>query len=571
MTKGPAQPWPLGEPVLPGWVPPAGGRRLTTFSAADLSGRWALDFHTPRGIVPLAIALVDDLTAGAIAAADELGLPGGLQARLVGCHVYLGVAPRPGQPVGGSPSPAGTTYEPFPADLAAYARGFRAHWAAISADLSAELDALDAVDLTALSDAELLAQWRRAGALHERAWRIHFAVMYRLLTVHEYYVAVCRRHGVPEVDAARMVEGEAHVIGEGDRAMRALAEAAVTGGFANVLLRTPTTRVLKVLRREPRARDFLAELARVQSRYGRRTSALFDVESTPWSVDATPLLALVRSALVAGPRNRPWGPADARALAESVLAGLDPQAAAEVRSAWELAVAGNASWWSEEHNHLIDLRAHLPAADVAREVARRGRRPLIDVWHLLAEELEDLLVEHVRWEGLQARVADRAAFTAACRLRRRSLPAALGVARNAPEDVVFRQVMNVGGAIDHLGDALLQGYGVSPGVGRGSVRVVRHAEDIILLQPGDVLVCAATSPSWTPAFDRIAAAVCDGGGLLTHAAIISREYGVPCVVATFTGTTTLRDGDVVEVDGGTGTVRLLWRNPAARTSRGDGP
>ncbi|MCA0437866.1 MAG: hypothetical protein LCH98_15535 [Actinobacteria bacterium] len=129
--------------------------------------------------------------------------------------------------------------------------------------------------------------------------------------------------------------------------------------------------------------------------------------------------------------------------------------------------------------------------------------------------------------------------------------------------------MGVGRAGDQFGEETLQGYGVSPGVARGTVRVVSHAEDIVLLRQGDVLVCAATSPSWTPAFDRIAAAVCDGGGLLTHAAIISREYGVPCVCATMVGTTALHEGDVVEVDGTAGTVRLITRSPV-RARQGAG-
>jgi phosphohistidine swiveling domain-containing protein len=563
-------PWTVAaEPALPCWAPPTGRDRVTAFTPADRAGRWALDFHTPRGLVPLVIALVDDLAAGAVAAADELGLPGGLQARLVGCHLYVGVVPRDAGVSRAETTTgehAGTPQGALPADLTAYVLGFRARWAALSADLTGELDDLDAVDLTGLSQPALLAHWRRARALHARAWRIHFDVMYRLMTVHEHYVAVCRRHGVPDVDAARMIEGESHVIGDADRAVRALAEAAREGGFARLLLRTPTTRVLAELRREPAAQAFVADLARVQARYGRRTSALFDLESAPWSADATAVLALVRSALVAGPPKRSWGPADATALADAVVSRLAPGAAAEVRAAWELAVAGNASWWSEEHNSVIDLRAHLPAADVAREAARRWELPPSQVWHLLAEEFEAVLAGEQAWGDVSGRAASRLAFTSSCRTRRRELPAGLGERREAPDDVVFRQVTGVGGPVDHLGDELLQGYGVSPGVGRGTVRMVRHAEDIVLLRQGDVLVCEATSPSWTPAFDRIAAAVCDGGGLLTHAAIISREYGVPRVCATFTGTTTLRDGDVVEVDGGAGTVRLLWRDPAA-TSR----
>ena len=417
------------------------------------------------------------------------------------------------------------------------------------------------MDLPTLGDDALLVHCHRARAVHRWAWQVHFAVMYRLMSIHEHYLAVCRHHGVAEVDATRMVEGEAHVIGESDRAVRGLAAMAREAGFARLLVRSPTTRVVGELTRLPAAAGFVAELRRVQAAYGRRTSSLFELESAPWSTDAAPLLALVRSALVADRPHRSWGPDDARALAETVFAALPTDAATQVRAAWELATAANASWWSEEHNHVIDLRAHLPVADVAREVARRHGRTATEVRHLLAAELEAVLAGEVAWGDLAEVAAARAAYTAACRGRRRELPASVGTGREAPDDVVFRQVMGMGSSVEHLGDAILAGHGVSPGVARGTVRVLGHAEDIVVLRDGDVLVCEATSPSWTPAFDRIAGAVCDGGGLLTHAAIISREYGVPCVCATLTGTTTLMDGDVVEVDGGAGTVRLLWRDP----------
>ena len=75
------------------------------------------------------------------------------------------------------------------------------------------------------------------------------------------------------------------------------------------------------------------------------------------------------------------------------------------------------------------------------------------------------------------------------------------------------------------------------------------------LRPGEVLVCPYTNPSWTPLFERAAAVVVDTGGLASHAAIVAREYGIPAVMGTGTGTRVLRDGDIVMVDGDAGQVR----------------
>jgi pyruvate,water dikinase len=71
-----------------------------------------------------------------------------------------------------------------------------------------------------------------------------------------------------------------------------------------------------------------------------------------------------------------------------------------------------------------------------------------------------------------------------------------------------------------------------------------------------VLVCRTTLPSWTSLFRIAGAVVTDSGGALSHAAIVAREYGLPCVVATRIGTVAIRDGQMVTVDGGAGTVRL---------------
>jgi pyruvate, water dikinase len=101
---------------------------------------------------------------------------------------------------------------------------------------------------------------------------------------------------------------------------------------------------------------------------------------------------------------------------------------------------------------------------------------------------------------------------------------------------------------------LLSGLGAAPGRATGRVRVLRAVEDGRLLQDGEVLVAAMTSPDWVPTLRRAAAIVTDGGGMTCHAAIVSRELRIPCVVGTRTATTTLRDGDFVTVDSKDGLV-----------------
>jgi pyruvate,water dikinase len=103
----------------------------------------------------------------------------------------------------------------------------------------------------------------------------------------------------------------------------------------------------------------------------------------------------------------------------------------------------------------------------------------------------------------------------------------------------------------------IRGFAASSGVVEGPARVVRSVEEIARLQPGDILVCQVTNPTWAPIFQKILGAVSDIGGSMSHAAIVAREYGLPAVVGTGNATSRIKDGQRVRVDGGRGIVTLL--------------
>ncbi|HLB29268.1 MAG TPA: phosphoenolpyruvate synthase, partial [Dehalococcoidia bacterium] len=113
--------------------------------------------------------------------------------------------------------------------------------------------------------------------------------------------------------------------------------------------------------------------------------------------------------------------------------------------------------------------------------------------------------------------------------------------------------------------AILSGSPASPGVEAGPVRIIFSPAEIDKVRPGDVLVTEMTAPDWVPAMKRSAAIITNQGGRTCHAAIVSRELGIPSVVGTGNATTTLRDGQIVTVDGSSGCVyagrvdsRLAW-------------
>jgi pyruvate, water dikinase len=112
------------------------------------------------------------------------------------------------------------------------------------------------------------------------------------------------------------------------------------------------------------------------------------------------------------------------------------------------------------------------------------------------------------------------------------------------------------GAADQDGGEL-RGVAASAGQATGRARVIVDAEQLHEVEDGDILVCRITAPSWAPVFSRLSAAVSDVGGIMAHTAIVCREYGLPAVVGTGFATTTIRTGQLIEVDGDTGTVRVV--------------
>lgn len=105
--------------------------------------------------------------------------------------------------------------------------------------------------------------------------------------------------------------------------------------------------------------------------------------------------------------------------------------------------------------------------------------------------------------------------------------------------------------------AELVGVAASPGIVEGPARVIFSPAELESVQDGEILVCPITAPSWAPVFTKIKAAVSDIGGIMAHAAIVSREYGLPAVVGTGFGTKRIRTGQLIRVDGDKGTVTIL--------------
>jgi pyruvate,water dikinase len=122
---------------------------------------------------------------------------------------------------------------------------------------------------------------------------------------------------------------------------------------------------------------------------------------------------------------------------------------------------------------------------------------------------------------------------------------------------VTQQVQeDTNGELKTAGSPVLSGSGASPGIGTGPVTICKDPSQIGKVKKGDVLVSIMTSPDFVPAMKKASAIVTDEGGQTSHAAIVSRELGIPCVVGTKVATTTLKNDQIVSVDGKNGLVYL---------------
>jgi pyruvate, water dikinase len=146
-------------------------------------------------------------------------------------------------------------------------------------------------------------------------------------------------------------------------------------------------------------------------------------------------------------------------------------------------------------------------------------------------------------------------------------PPAIGIAPEAVTDPMTIMLWGVTTqrvqewARQQEGGTELVGAPASPGTIEGPARVVRTVGQIADVREGEILVTGSTSPAWAPIFSKIKATVTDVGGVMSHAAIVCREYGLPAVVGTGRATSAIRTGQTIRVDGTSGVVTLLDGGP----------
>lgn len=285
--------------------------------------------------------------------------------------------------------------------------------------------------------------------------------------------------------------------------------------------------------------EFEAQFSAYLAEYGHR-EIVTPVLVTPPTQGEAPETVLALIKVLAAEPPRPPEDID-RALFELLKHPLLQSRRMRARIKRWVAVA-RAGMAFREDSHFYFL---MPLPILRKSLLEMGRR-LCDVGTL--DKPEDVF--HLRLEELEtiydpAKLTDPERLRATVRVRSARREELAGV-RLIDPTAVFPQ--------RDSGDALIAGIPASGGLATGPVTVIRGPAEFGRLTAGDVLVCPYTNPAWTTLFQRATAVVVDSGGPGSHAAIVAREYGIPAVMGTGTGTSMLTDGQLVTVNGTTGRV-----------------
>jgi len=449
-------------------------------------------------------------------------------------------------------------------------------------EVMASLDTLNGVDTDKLIMPHLLDHLKRAEQINRRNWEIHFALMYPADAVYFAAEEFFLQHDLPEKDFIVCLAGFESIATQTDEEIWTLAKMAEEMGLKQILLDTEASDVRNKLRKMNEARPWLDKFRRFLSIYGNRVvAAHLDITTPTWVEDPTPVIDTIKGYY---PRMESgWDfyeskaevkrKRDAAIKAFESKLGNDEEVTQFRRF---LKAAQRVYQFQEDHGFYIDQgsTATMRNAVIAcgKRLYRRKLIPAIeDVCYLTFSELREAMEALVLNEKI-ANYHYRALVPGLIRERKENnkmaaesdSPLTIG---NVPEKMTDPIGIKVFGIIDDIlhpqGEKeiedRLEGFPGAPGVVEGPARVVIDYQDFQTVQAGEILVCPYTGTAWTPLFVKIGGVVTDTGGMLTHAAIAAREYGIPAVVGTWNATNSINDGDIIRIDGNVGLVEVLER------------
>jgi pyruvate,water dikinase len=320
--------------------------------------------------------------------------------------------------------------------------------------------------------------------------------------------------------------------------------------------------VLRALEETESGRVWLAEYRDFLDVYGWRCERMLEWATPTWLEKPALGIPSVKMALmtkgVSTLEQRLQTTSKDRVAAEGELVEQVP---AEQRDWFQtlMKAAQVAPYFSEDHNYYCDLYIGALGRWITREIGRRFAEAGVlddpeDVYFLIATDIQRSMIPMGRARLQKIAAARKKEWEGYLQVHPTPL---LGNPAAMQEVVRKDPVLSPAFAIPKVREDLkadLYGGGSAPGVVEGIARVIMTEAELGELEAGEILVAPGTSSQWTPAFEIVKGIVTDGGGALSHACIVAREYGIPAVTGTQEATTKIKTGDRVRVDGDLGVV-----------------
>jgi phosphohistidine swiveling domain-containing protein len=531
---------------------------------ADASYSWMFDrLHAPEPMTLAdGVAFKCAFDHGLTAAARAYGVPMRALTRRINTYLYLALVPTSvpaAQRKTGQERLSvaiGRIHELWNGEYLPEIKRHLQFWEALDPAGSTARQLVDGLD-------DSLDRTRRLYEIHFLIW---FPFMAAISLFDDLYREVFGDHS--EFDAYRLLQGFENKTVESGRALWQLSRQALeVAAVRQVLTQQPADLVAVALEATREGREFLGRLRAYLETWGERGDR-WGWSFPSWIEDPTPVIKTLKDYVRQPDRELEAELAAQAAAREQYVAaardGLRSQSPQVVqRFEFLLGAAQKAIVLTEDHSHWIDFRCMYHLHRISLELGRRMAAASVvdrpdDVFLLTVDELRDTALSLPR-VNRRAQIAARRAEMDY--FRSTDVPRVLGTPPSVdpPTDPVNRALFKFFGAPPpRLDDAaVIHGNRGSPGRATGPARVIRSLAGAGKLQPRDVLVVETSAPPWTPLFATAVAVVSDTGGILSHCAVVAREYGIPAVVGTGNATALLQDGQLIEVDGDAGTVRVV--------------
>lgn len=531
----------------------------------QIEGAWDWDkIHAPRPLTPLAFdSIVMSMSQGFTQAQHEFGSPLALKCRLVNYYFYATFAPEEGYKHADA-----ADVERYVAELDRLAAQIGDRWVKEwEPSLPPLLLKSRTADYRSMSNEQLLE------ALEEQLqnliyfWNIHGWINLSLVpatALTEFYNAEVQPEDKNE--AWQLMQGVETKSVEVSKGLWRLSRFIKSHPLlARIFEGGDPHHIIAALERVSEGRAFLDDLHVFLDEYGWRSDGIYEIADATWREEPSIPLNTIQGYLGLDEHSNPalslaQATARRQQLVEKAKAALAGDAAKLKRfdelmeaAKYNLRVTEDHSFWIDQMGTAVFRRFCL---EVGHKLAQDGviEKPE-DVFLLRRDELRSVLKDGGDMKPTVKRRAEEMSQWAKV-----VPPFHLGHRTEEVNDPFFiamvDKMLGLLPVEPSTDPDVISGVPASPGSVQGTAKVVRSLNEASKLQPGDIMVCEMTVPTWVPLFSTVKAVVADSGGILSHCAIVAREFRLPAVVGTQVGTEKIKDGMLVTVDGTKGLVRI---------------